>query len=154
MYALNESLAFLLNRTGVAMGNAFTQELKERGMTLPMWRVLAALWGAGEQTLTGLAEVTSVEISTLSRQVAALADKELVSRQQSGINWRYINIGLTPAGRKLVEELLPAVERHEQAALEGISPADIRRLKSLLNQIYGNLMSFDKAILTAPKRKK
>ena len=136
MYALSESLAFLLNRAGAAVGSAFTLELKACGMTLPMWRVVAALWGSGEQTLSGLAEVTSVEISTLSRQVASLAEKGLVSRRQSGMNWRSINIALTPQGRVLVE-------RHERAALDGVSPGDARRLKLLLNKIYDNLLEFD-----------
>ncbi|WP_206243955.1 MarR family winged helix-turn-helix transcriptional regulator [Novosphingobium terrae] len=147
MYALNESLAFLLNRAGAAVATAFTLELKDCGLTLPMWRVLAALLGTGEQTLSGLAEVTSVEISTLSRQVGTLVDKKLVNRQQSGLHWRSVNISLTPEGRALVEELLPAVARHEQVALDGVNPADIRRLKLLLNKVYSNLANFDQVQL-------
>ena len=143
MYALNESLAFLLNRAGAAVGNAFTAELKACGMTLPMWRVLAALWGNGEQTLSGLSEVTSVEISTLSRQISTLAEKGLVFRQPSEVNWRSINISLTPQGRTMVERLLPAVQRHEGAALHGVAPADVRRLKLLLRTVYANLVSLD-----------
>lgn len=143
MYALNESLAFLLNRAGAAVGSAFTLELKGVGLTLPMWRVLAALWGSGEQSLSSLSGVTSVEISTLSRQVAALADKKLVFRQPSGVNWRSINITLTSEGRATVERLLPVVERHERAALNGVSQADVRRLKLLLKTVYGNLVALD-----------
>ena len=147
MYALNESLAFLLNRAGASVASAFTIELKERGLTLPMWRVLAGLWGVGGQTLSGLAEITSVEISTLSRQVGALAEQKLVLRQQSGLNWRSINISLTAEGRALVERLLPAVQRHEHAALEGVTAADVRRLKLLLNKVYANLIALDKPLL-------
>ena len=84
-----------------------------------------------------------MEISTLSRQVAALAGKKLVFRQQSGVNWRSINISLTPDGRATVERLLPAVERHERAALDGVNQADVRRLKRLLKSIYGNLLALD-----------
>ena len=143
MFALNESLAFLLNRAGSAVAVAFSEELRECDMSLPMWRAIAALWGRGDQSLSGLAEITSAELSTLSRQVATLAERGLVSRRQSGVNWRSVNISLTPAGRALVERLVPAVERHERAALDGISPSDIRRLKQLLAKIYGNLVAFD-----------
>jgi DNA-binding MarR family transcriptional regulator len=154
MYALNESLAFLLNRAGAAVAGAFTLELKEQGLTLPMWRVLAALWGAGGQTLSGLADLTSVEISTLSRQIAALHKEGLISREQSSVNWRSINIGLTTKGRSLVEQLLPAVARHETAALEGVSAADVRRLKLLLNRVYANLVRFDHVeLLDSPEPK-
>ncbi len=151
MYALNESLAFLLNRAGAAVGDAFTLELKAVGMTLPMWRVLAVLWGNGEQTLSGLSELTSVEISTLSRQVATLGERKLVYRQPSGVNWRSINISLTPEGRAVVDRLLPAVERHERAALHGVSPADVRRLKLLLRAVYSNLIALDEVRPLSPE---
>ncbi len=143
MYALNESLAFLLNRTGVAVAVAFTEELRQHGMSLAMWRVIAALWSSGNQTLSGLSEFTSTEVSTLSRQVAALTMQGLIAREKSGINWRSVNLSLTPKGRNLVERLLPAVQRHEHAALDGVGEADIRRLKRLLKQIYENLIKFD-----------
>ena len=134
MYALNESLAFLLNRAGVAVAGAFTLELKQFGLSLPMWRVLAALWSAGDQSLSGLSEVTSVDISTLSRQVATLDEKKLVHRQPSDLNWRSINISLTSEGRALVERLLPAVERHEQAALNGVSRKPRRPRRGALDR--------------------
>ena len=146
MFVLTESLAFLLNRTGAAVASAFSQELKEYQITLQMWRVLAALFSIGDQNLSGLSEATSVEISTLSRQVSALASRDLVVRQQSGVNWRSINISLTPAGRAIVERFLPQAERHECAALDGVSDVDIRRLKRLLNTIYSNLMLLDEVL--------
>ena len=43
----------------------------------------------------------------------------------------------------MVERLLPVVERHERAALDGVSPADVRRLKVLLDTVYGNLVALD-----------
>ena len=133
MYALGESLAFLLNRTGAAVSSAFTIELKQCGLTLPMWRVLAALWSAGEQTLGGLADITSVEISTLSRQVATLHEKKMVLRRQSGMNWRSVNISLTGEGRAMVERLLPAV---------------------VLNKVYANLLAFDEVLSVQPEGEK
>lgn len=143
MHSLKTSLGFLLNRAGVAVGSAFSQELKMSGMTLAMWRVLAALADTGHQSLSALADFTSVEISTLSRQVATLAGRKLVVSQPSGKNWRSVDIRLTPAGRAVVQRLLPAVARHERAALDGIDAADIKALKQLLDRIYCNLCSLD-----------
>jgi DNA-binding MarR family transcriptional regulator len=148
MYSLNESLAFLLNRAGTAMAAAFSQELKGLNLTVPMWRVLAALWSTGDQSLSGLSAVTSVEISTLSRQVATLVKRNYVSRTPSGIDWRAITIGLTPEGRRVVEQLLPAVERHEQAAFHDIGASDVRRLKFLLNKAYDNILALDRSLPT------
>jgi MarR family transcriptional regulator, organic hydroperoxide resistance regulator len=104
---------------------------------LPMWRVLASLWAKGEHNLNSLSDLTSIEISTLSRKVSGLVDQRLVSRGQSGVDWRSINLSLTATGRQRVEQLIPIVRRHEQAALDGIGASDIRCLEASLNQIYG-----------------
>ena len=145
-HLLNKSLGFLLNRAGVAVGNAFSQELKVAGMTLAMWRVLAALHDTGHQSLSGLAEHISVEVSTLSRQVGTLAGRGLVVSRPSGKDWRSVDISLTPAGRTVVQRLLPAVERHERAALDGMAPADVEQLKVLLERVYDNLCAYDTVV--------
>lgn len=144
-----DSFGFLLNRTGVAMGNAFSQELKKAGMTLAMWRVLAALHDTGRQSLSGLSDYVSVEISTLSRQVATLATRGFVVSQQSEDNWRSVDISLTAAGQVVVRLLLPATIRHERAALYGIDPGDAELLKRLLEKIYGNLCTLDEVLPVA-----
>jgi DNA-binding MarR family transcriptional regulator len=154
MYSLGESLPFLLNRAGVAMGAAFTEELRQCDLTLPAWRILAALWSGGELSLGGLADVTSVELSTLSRQVAGLVERGLVVRRPSGIDWRSINLTLSPDGRVLVEQLMPSVLRHEQVALAGVSEADKRRLKQLLGLIYDNIVRLDEVKPTGATREK
>ena len=140
---MRTSLGFLLNRAGVAVGIAFSQELKAAGMTLSMWRVLAALHDTGNQNLSSLAVLISVEISTLSRQVTTLAGRGLVISQTSGNAWRAVDIGLTDAGRELVQRLLPTVARHEQAALDGFSPGQVLVFKENLERVYQNLCDLD-----------
>lgn len=146
MYVLNEALPFLLGRAGNAMTSAFSEEIKGLGLSVPMWRVLAALWGNGEQNLNSLAHITGVEISTLSRQVTRMSEKGLVVRSKSNVEWRAINIDLTGQGRQLVENMLPVVERHESAALSGVNAADVRRLKELLKRVYENISELDRVI--------
>ena len=143
---LKDSIGFLLNRAGVAMGNAFSQELKMSGLTLAMWRVLAALHDNDHQSLSGLSDIISVEISTLSRQISTLAGRGLVISQPSGKNWRSVDISLTPAGFVVVQRIRPATNRHERAALDGTDPADIKLLKQLLGKIYVNLCTLDKVL--------
>jgi DNA-binding MarR family transcriptional regulator len=150
MHKLNKSLGFLLNRAGVAVANAFSQELKMSGMTLAMWRVLAALHDTGSQSLSGLSDFISVEVSTLSRQVTTLTERGLVASRPSVTEWRSIDISLTSAGRAVVMRLLPAVERHERAALDGLSAAEIRVFKTLLQKTYKNLCTLDTVVPIRP----
>ena len=144
--SLKGSLGFLLNRAGVAMGKAFAQELKMAGMTLSMWRVLAALNDTGHQSLSCLSDFISVEISTLSRQVTTLTSRGLVISQPSGENWRSVDLSLTAAGQMVVQRLRPATERHERAALDGTDPIDVQMLKQMLDKIYANLCALDEVL--------
>ena len=43
MHPLSTSLPYLLTRLGVRMGDLFAQAVRAEGMTLPIYRVLAAL---------------------------------------------------------------------------------------------------------------
>ena len=66
---LTEAFPYLITRVGVSMEELFARRLESYGATLPMYRVMAALWQRGGQRLGDLSEMTSVEISTLSRLV-------------------------------------------------------------------------------------
>jgi DNA-binding MarR family transcriptional regulator len=72
MYRLTEAFPYLVTRVGVRMGELIARRLERYGLTLPMYRVMAALWQRGGQRLGDLSEMTTVEISTLSRLVGGL----------------------------------------------------------------------------------
>jgi MarR family transcriptional regulator, organic hydroperoxide resistance regulator len=72
MYRLTEAFPYLVTRVGVRMGELISRRLERYGLTLPMYRVMAALWQRGGQRLGDLSEMTTVEISTLSRLVGGL----------------------------------------------------------------------------------
>ena len=135
MYRLTEAFPYLLNRGCVL----FTRRLAAADLTLSMYRVLAALWEKDDQRLGDLAEVTSVEPSTLSRMVGKLVGRGLVSRGRPENNGRTVGIGLTTSGKKLVERFIPLATQHEDVSLQGFKSADIARLKADLIAVYRNL---------------
>src|ERR1700751_3208134 len=103
MYRLTDAFPYLLNRVGVRMGELFSRRLEAYGITLPMYRVLAALWEKGDRRLGELADICSIELSTLSRLVGTLSRKGLVHRRRLDANARVVEINLTKAGRVLAE---------------------------------------------------
>jgi DNA-binding MarR family transcriptional regulator len=114
---LENYLPYLINRVGAALVIRFAQDtLAKHGLSIAMWRVLAALSTSGEQRQIDLAEMTSIDASTLSRLVARLA-----------------------RGRGLVERLIPIAERLEQTAIADLSPKDLSTLKLCLRRMYKNL---------------
>ena len=156
LYRLTEAFPYLLHRVGVRMGDLFTRRLMTADLTLSMYRVLAALWEKGDQRLGDLAEVTNVELSTLSRMVGKLAQRGLVSRGRPESNGRTVRIELTASGIQLVERFIPLATQHEDVSLRGFKAADIARLKADLVAVYRNLDAveegLDRKISTGPKR--
>jgi len=94
MYRLTEAFPYLVTRVGVRMGELISRRLERYGLTLPMYRVMAALWQRGGQRLGDLSEMTTVEISTLSRLVGVMQRKGLLSRTRPDSNARTVEINL------------------------------------------------------------
>jgi MarR family transcriptional regulator, organic hydroperoxide resistance regulator len=144
MYRLTEAFPYLLNRVGVRMGELFSRRLESYGVTLPMYRVMAALWEKGDRRLGELGEVTSIELSTLSRLVGAMTRKGIVSRRRPDTNARTVEINLTAKGRRLVEELIPLAVLYEEVGLRSFHPDQIAGLKRDLIKVYQNLAELDR----------
>jgi MarR family transcriptional regulator, organic hydroperoxide resistance regulator len=150
MYRLTDAFPYLITRVGVRMGELFSRRLERYGLTLPMYRVMAALWQRGGQRLGDLSEMTSVEISTLSRLVGAMQRRGLLSRTRPDSNGRTVEITLTRSGRALVEQLIPLAQRHEEVGLRGFAAAEIDVLKKNLVTVYRNLDVLDREIAEQP----
>lgn len=143
MYRLTSSLPYLLNRVGVRMGELFSRELEGHDLTLPMYRVLAALNEQSDQRLTDLSAMTGIEMTTLSRLVASMQKRRLLVRQRPEDNLRTVRIELTPEGRILTARLIPRAQHYEAVAMQGLAAGDVDILKATLARIYSNLDEID-----------
>jgi DNA-binding MarR family transcriptional regulator len=146
LYRLSNSFPYLLNRVGVRMGELFSRRIAPFGVTLPMYRVMAALWENGDQRLSDLATVTTAEISTLSRLIGEMKRKGLVTRSRLEDNGRTVAINLTSKGRLLVEELMPIAVHFEDVAVRDFSESEVSRLKVVFREIYQSLGSIEPEI--------
>ena len=128
------------------MGELFSRRLAPYGLTLPMYRVMATLWEQGDRRLGELSDLTSIELSTLSRLVGTMTRKGLVSRKRPNANARTVEINLTAKGRKLVEELIPLARLHEDVGLQSFRPEKIADLKRDLIKVFQNLDELERSI--------
>lgn len=144
---LTDYLPYMLNRAGARIAGAFTRELREFGITLPMWRAMAALYHEDGQRLSRLSELTSVDISTLSRQVGALQKLGLVERRRAaaGGDNRAVSVRLTGTGRAMTERIIPHALRYEAIALAGFSEQEADVLKGMLARLYRNMAALEEA---------
>lgn len=142
-FQLGDYVPYLLSRAGVSLAHNFSRELDAFGISLPMWRVMAALLDEGEQRLGDLARLTAIELSTLSRIAASMDAKGLVTRRRSGQDARAVLIALTADGRRTAETIVPRALDSESAAVAGMSDEEVRTLKHLLQRLYGNVAGSD-----------
>jgi DNA-binding MarR family transcriptional regulator len=139
---LGNYLPYLINRVGFALVESFTGDaLTPNGLSIAMWRVLAALSNNGEQRQVDLVTMTSIDASTMSRLVSRLVRIGLVTRSRSAKSNREVVVELSPKGRALVQRLIPIAKKLEQTASAGLPAKDLAVAKRALGQMYDNLVS-------------
>jgi DNA-binding MarR family transcriptional regulator len=145
---LDQYLPYLINRVGSVMALRFGEDvLAPAGLSIAMWRVLVALSSTGDQRHTDLANLTSIEVSTLSRIVTRLVRMGLVARAPSKTSGREVAVALTQRGRDLVTRLIPFGLQYETIASSGLSEQEIATLRGLLRRIYANLVEAEPLVM-------
>ena len=144
MYRFSTSLPYLLAQLGVRMGELFSRELARDGLTLPMYRVLAALAEqVTPQRLGELAALTSVEASTLSRLLGNMQRMGLVTRGRPETNQRSLAVDLAPRGIELAARLIPRAAHYEAVATGDLSNQEAASLKAMLLRVDANLVHLE-----------
>jgi len=140
MYRLSNSFPYLLARLGIRMGALFEDVVKQGGLTLQMYRIIASLSEEERPLkLVELAALTSADISTLSRVVAAMARKGILSRERPENDQRSLQVTLTPEGERLVARYAPVAAYYEKLATISLSAQAAEELKKTLVELYANL---------------
>ena len=141
---LGNYLPYLINRVGFALVESFTASaLTQNGLSIAMWRVLAALSNNGEQRQVDLVTMTSIDASTMSRLVTRLVRMGFVTRSRSATSNREVVVELSAKGRVLVQRLIPIAKKLEQTASAGLPPKDLAVAKRALGRMYDNLAGRD-----------
>ena len=137
---LGDYLPYLVNRVGSIIADQFGDEaLAAHGLSIAMWRVIAALAGSGSHRQIDLADLTSTDASTLSRLVSRLVRMGLVLRTRAANSNREVAVKLSAKGAALVSRLIPIALAYEQVAIAGLSREETLVLKRCLRRVYGNM---------------
>ena len=137
---LADYLPYLVNRVGTIVADQFGAEaLAPHGLSIAMWRVMAVLASAGQQRQIDLADLTSIDASTLSRLVTRLTRLNLATRTRSASSNREVAIKLSAKGDALVGRLIPIAKAYEATAIAGLPPQELAVLKRCLRRVYRNM---------------
>jgi DNA-binding MarR family transcriptional regulator len=133
---------YLLRRISDTLIERFTAGLTPHGVTLPMWRILAVLHRRGATRFGVLVSQTLLEPPTLSRLVAELRAKGLITKTSSEVDARGVLIAPTKKGLELVERLTPHAFEVEKETLAGLTEDEAEMFRRLVRRVCANLAPF------------
>ncbi|WP_136657617.1 MarR family transcriptional regulator [Nitratireductor sp. XY-223] len=105
------------------------------GMSIAEWRILAGLDQQDGITQKHLIEFTKIEQGQLSRALAAMEERKLISSTRSDEDRRARIFSMTDKGRIFFEQILPSVTAHNRA----LDAAFSREEKALFLEMVARL---------------
>lgn len=133
---------YLLRRISDTLIERFTAGLEPYGITLPMWRVLAVLHRRGGTRFGVLVRQTLIEPPTMSRLIATLRTKGLISKASSAVDARGVLILPTAKGLSLVERLTPHAFAVEKETLASLTEDEAEMFRRLVRRVCARLAPF------------
>ena len=131
--------AFLtVRQVGDAIRAEQEQRLAADGISLGRFMVLAVLDRTPDQPLPAseLAEAAGVTKQTVTSLLDGLERDRLVSRQPCANDRRSVRVRLEPAGRALLERVLPGLYRRQVEVMSDLSAAEQAELTRLLRKVH------------------
>ncbi len=141
-FALDRHPFFWLTQVIGARDRELAQGLRGYGLRVPEWRALAALYSTQGCTMSALAELATIDRTTLTRTVDRMQEAGWLARRADGADLRVTRLALTAAGRRMFERVWPDVQRLNDLALEGLSAAQIEALRKTLGRMRANLEDY------------
>lgn len=138
-FELNRHVFFWLTQVMAARDRQLGSALRDFGLRVPEWRALAALHSRRRCSMSELADLASIDRTTLTRTVDRMQHAGWLGRLSDGDDMRVTRLALTAAGERLFARVWPAVEQLNEVAVAGLAPATVERLGAALAQIKSNL---------------
>lgn len=129
---VDDYLLYLLAAASHAVSADFHALVRNAGLRVPEWRVIACLASRSPQRVTELAAQTFYDQPRLTKTIAKMAEQGLLARQGDAQDGRIVLVSLTDKGRAVATPLIAEARRHENAVLAGLPPEDRLRLKDFL----------------------
>ena len=138
-FQLDRHIFYYFSRILASRNRALNAKLAVHGLDYPRWRILGVLSEHPGAAMLELAELTSVDRTTLTHTVRMMVDEGLIERRARGSDRRSVELELTRRGRAMFKRILPAVLTQNDQALSGLPSREIDALRASLRHILRNL---------------
>lgn len=145
-FELDQHVFFWLTQVIGARDRELAHGLRDFGLRVPEWRVLAALYGRERETrsctMRELADLATIDRTTLTRTVDRMEEAGWLTRLADEADMRVTRLALTGAGRRLFDRIWPEVDKLNALALADLSSGEIQSLKRILARMRASLDAY------------
>ena len=138
-FHLETHVFFLFTQIFGRRNRQLTDALRPLGISIPQWRVLAVLHERSDLTMNELADLTTVDRTTLTRALDKMVRGRLVERHADPKDRRSVLLRLSGAGHAALAQVLPRVIEQNERALAGFSKGEAASLRAMLHRMVDNL---------------
>jgi MarR family transcriptional regulator, organic hydroperoxide resistance regulator len=135
----DESLSELLARANHLLSEAFSEQLKDHGLSATEWRILAALSEREGLKMTELAELVLFKQPTLTKAIDRMERAQLVERRTPDEDRRRTLVFLTERGRRVATPLVLRARQHDSMVTRALGAVATRELKAALTHLIDRL---------------
>jgi len=138
-FKLERHIFYLFGQIYGRRDQQLAKSLRPFRLSVPQWRVLAALVDLKAATINRLADLTVVDRTTLSRTLDRMERQGLVARKRVEADKRSYEMRLTAGGRAMLRRIWPVMSYHNARAIAGLSQSELERLKAIIRKMIANV---------------
>lgn len=113
--------------------------LRRIGMDVPRWRVLMILHEHDPASVSTIADLAVIKLSTVTRIVQRMQAEGLVTCAPRPSDARVTEVSLTEAGAEAVERVRSQASRIFHQAFDSVSDAEISQFLDIMRRLFDNL---------------
>lgn len=132
-------LLYLLAAASEAASAQFHAHVRENGLRVPEWRVLACLTDWDGAMVTELARYAMIEQSRLTKIIIQMGERGLVTRKNDPADGRRVRVYLTEEGRTLAQRLVADARVHERKVMKSLKNGSALAIKDTLKSLLSSL---------------
>jgi DNA-binding MarR family transcriptional regulator len=110
--------------------------LKRHGLKHAEWRILALTEEFTQVSVSQIVDLVVIERTTIGKLIDRMVERGWLSKERSAQDARSVTVGVTAAGRKLLQQTAPAMQALMQRYSEALSQTEFSELMNTL-QKYG-----------------
>ena len=134
-YQVKDSVGFWLTLSARSVEGVFEEVLKEYEITRLGYCIMSAIENCDLDNPSQIADYLQIERSTISRTLKKLEARNLVERTPEEADRRFICLGLTESGKRILPQLISGSKKANKELKRTLSKQEITQLEKILKKI-------------------